>query len=91
MDTSSYYSKFVDIVVNGMIDRLFKVKATAQDAMSAEKRNQFQEMIQSDMIAKPLLQQINTDFGVVLSIHEDELPENDEELELYMHNDKPSN
>ena len=29
--------KFVDIVVNGMSDRLFKVQAYAQDAMSAEK------------------------------------------------------
>jgi hypothetical protein len=27
--------KFVDIVVNGMSDRLFKVKAYAQDAMSS--------------------------------------------------------
>ena len=35
--------KFVDIVVNGMTDRLFKVKAYAQDAMSSKKRNQFQE------------------------------------------------
>ena len=84
--------KFVDIVVNGMNDRLFKVKATAQDAMSAEKRNQFQEMIQSDMIAKPLLQQINTDFGVdAFQTSEDELPENDQELELFMQmNYKPA-
>ena len=85
-------SKFVDIVVNGMNDRLFKIKATAQDAMSAEKRNQFQEMIQSDMIAKPLLQQINTDFGVdAFQTSEDELPENDQELELFMQmNYKPA-
>ena len=31
--------KFVDIVVNGMSDRLFKVKAYAQDAISQEKRS----------------------------------------------------
>ena len=30
--------KFVDIVVNGMNDRLYKVKAEAQDVMSAEKK-----------------------------------------------------
>ena len=77
--------KFVDIVVNGMNDRLFKVKATAQDALSAEKRNQFQEMIEGDMIAKPLLQQIEKDFGVnVFQTEESELPENDQELELFM-------
>ena len=56
--------KFVDIVVNGMNDRLFKIKAVAQDALSAEKRNQYQEMIEGDMLAKPLLQQIESDFGV---------------------------
>ena len=32
--------KFVDIVVNGMSDRLFKVKAFAQDAMSQQKTKQ---------------------------------------------------
>ena len=31
--------KFVDIVVNGMSDRLFKVEAYAQDAMSQAKRS----------------------------------------------------
>ena len=77
--------KFVDIVVNGMNDRLFKVKAVAQDALSAEKRNQFQEIVEGDMIAKPLLQQIQKDFGVdVFQTEESELPENDQELELFM-------
>ena len=47
-----------------MSDRLFKVKAYAQDAMSAEKRNQFQEMVEGDMLARPILQQMNKDFGI---------------------------
>src|SRR6056300_1888897 len=38
--------KFVDIVVNGMADRLFKVKAYAQDAMSQSKRSKYQDMIE---------------------------------------------
>ena len=59
--------KFVDIVVNGMNDRMFKVKAVAQDALSAEKRNQYQEMIEGDMLAKPLLQQVEDDFGVIIT------------------------
>ena len=84
--------KFVDIVVNGMNDRLFKIKAVAQDALSAEKRNQYQEMIEGDMLAKPLLQQIESDFGVnVFQTKEDDLPETDAELELFMQmNYKPS-
>ena len=77
--------KFVDIVVNGMSDRLFKVKAYAQDVMSAEKRNQFQEMVEADMIAKPILQQMNQDFGIdTFMIPEEQLPETGDELELFM-------
>ena len=81
----SVIPKFVDIVVNGMSDRLFKVKAYAQDAMSAEKRNKFQNMIEGQMIARPLLRQITEDFGVdVFSVPEETLPNDDQELELYM-------
>ena len=77
--------KFVDIVVNGLNDRLFKVKAFAEDAMSAEKRDEFQRMIEGEMIARPLFQQIEQDFDLNLfQTEESELPESDEELQLYM-------
>ena len=77
--------KFVDIVVNGMSDRLFKVKTYAQDAMSAEKRSVFQDMVQADMVAAPVLRQLEKDFQIpVFSVAEEELPGSDEELELYM-------
>jgi hypothetical protein len=77
--------KFVDIVVNGMSDRLFKIKTYAQDAMSAEKRNIFQDMVQADMVAAPVLRQLEKDFQIpVFSVAEEELPGSDEELELYM-------
>ena len=77
--------KFIDIVVNGMSDRLFKVKAYAQDAMPAEKRNQFQEMVEGDMLARPILQQMNKDFGIdTFSVPEEQLPESQDELELFM-------
>ena len=77
--------KFVDIVVNGMSDRLFKVNAYAQDAMSAEKRSEFQKAVEGDMIAKPLFDQIESDFGLnVFTMPEEDLPETDEEMDLYM-------
>ena len=77
--------KFVDIVVNGMSDRLFKVKAYAQDAMSQDHRNAHQEMIQTQMIAKPLLSKIQDATGVDPFVMDpNELPENDEEMQLYM-------
>lgn len=77
--------KFIDIVVNGMADRMFKIKAYAQDAMSAEKRNQYQDILEADMVAKDLLTQVKDDFGInAFNTNPDELPENDEELQLHM-------
>ena len=84
--------KFVDIVVNGMSDRLFKVKVYSQDAMSQEKRGSFQDNIEGQMIAKPVLEQIQKDSGVdPFTMDPDELPKTDEELSLYMQlNYKPA-
>ena len=84
--------KFVDIVVNGMSDRLFTVKAYAEDAMSAEKRNEFQNMVEKTMVSKDLLKQIQKDFNIeTFQIAEESIPANDQELELYMQmNYKPS-
>ena len=77
--------KFVDIVVNGMSDRLFKVKAYAQDAMSQAKRNKYQEMIETQMAGKPVLQKIKDLTGAdPFMMDPEELPETDEELSLYM-------
>ena len=45
--------KFVDIVVNGMSDRLFDVKAYAQDALSSsEAQRSIQDLIEAQMVAK---------------------------------------
>ena len=84
--------KFIDIVVNGMSDRLFKVKAYAQDAMSQEKRSAYQDMIEGQMVAKPILQTIMDKTGANPFVTEpEELPNNDEELALYMQlNYKPA-
>jgi hypothetical protein len=84
--------KFVDIVVNGMSDRLFKVKAYAQDAMSQAKRSKYQDMIEGQMVAKDLLTSIQENTGVdPFVMNPEELPNTDEELSLYMNlNYKPA-
>jgi hypothetical protein len=85
-------SKFVDIVVNGMSDRLFKVKAVAQDAMSQAKRNKYQDMVESQMVAKDLLTKIQDMTGAnPFTMNPEEIPSNDDELSLYMQlNYKPA-
>ena len=84
--------KFVDIVVNGMSDRLFKVNCVAMDAMSAEKRNQFQKMVEVNVIAQDLFRQIEDDFAVeMFQVDPKTLPQSDTEMELYMQlNYKPA-
>ncbi|QGH72906.1 MAG: portal protein [Podoviridae sp. ctrTa16] len=77
--------KFLDIVVNGMSDRLFKVKAYAQDAMSNENRNNYQDMLEGQMASKDILTRIKDLTGVdSFMMNPEELPENDEELSLHM-------
>jgi hypothetical protein len=84
--------KFVDIVVNGMSDRLFKVKAYAQDAMSQSKRSKYQDMIEGQMAAKDVLTTIQEATGAnPFMMNPEELPETDEEVSLYMQlNYKPA-
>lgn len=84
--------KFVDIVVNGMSDRLFTVKAYAQDALSADKRNQFQDMIEGEMAAKEVLMEVQDKFGIdPFMVSPEDLPNDDQELALFMQlNYKPA-
>lgn len=77
--------KFVDIVVNGMSNRLYDVKAQAQDRLSSKKRQDYRRMVEADMLAKDLLTQVKDDFGVdAFNVSPDDLPENNDELNLFM-------
>ena len=84
--------KFVDVVVNGMADRLFKAKAYSQDAMSQAKRSKYQEMIEMQMAAKDIMLMVKEKTGVNTFMDDPEkLPKDDEELSLYMQlNYKPA-
>lgn len=77
--------KFVDIIVNGMQDRLFTIKAFAQDPIATGKRTKFVENIQRDLHAKEILAEIEAELGVnARNVPEEKLPANTEELELFM-------
>jgi hypothetical protein len=77
--------KFVDIVVNGMQDRLFTVKAFAQDPTSIQTRTDFVETVSNEMMAKDFLSSIEDALGVgVKTVPDEDLPTDKEELELYM-------
>jgi len=79
-------SKFVDIVVNGMSNKVFEIKATAQDPVSLKKRTDYATAIYEDMLAKPYLEELKTKLGLDLyqSPNPMGLPENEEELDMHM-------
>ena len=80
-------SKFVDIVVNGISEKSYEVKASAQDPSSLKKRTQYASDLLVDMFAQEGIQEIKRLTGEDASktnVPPDQLPESIEELELYM-------
>jgi len=78
-------SKFVDIVVNGIADRAFDIKAYSQDPYGVEKRTAYMDSIIRDMQTKELNDYAAEAFGI--NLYENDpaaLPESKEELELHM-------
>tara|TARA_B100000242_G_scaffold168775_1_gene120716 strand:+ start:1050 stop:3425 length:2376 start_codon:yes stop_codon:yes gene_type:complete len=77
--------KFVDIVVNGMQDRLYSIRAIGEDTLSTEKRTNYVEAIQRDMNAAAMLDAVENKLGVdVRNVEKQKLPSSSEELELFM-------
>ena len=78
-------SKFVDIVVNGIADRAFDIKAYSQDPYGISKRTRYMDSIIRDMQTKQLNEYAQEAFGVNLFENQpDKLPDSQEELELHM-------
>ena len=77
--------KFVDIVVNGISERTFDIKAYTQDPYGVEKRTKYMEGILADMKANELNEFASEAFGLNLMGSDlPQLPENEEELQLHM-------
>ena len=77
--------KFVDIVVNGISERSFDIKAYSQDPYGVSKRTKYMESIIRDMQTQELNDIALESFGVNLfENNPEELPDTKEELELHM-------
>ena len=78
-------SKFVDIVVNGMANRTYNVKAFSQDPFGTNKRSSYMESILEDMRTMDLAKFTKQTFKVdIFNNPPDKLPESEEELDLHM-------
>ena len=78
--------KFVDIVVNGMSEKLYEIKAYAQDPESLKSRTEYANRILRDIETKEYLDNIQQTLGLNMYSTEnpEDLPQNQEELELHM-------
>jgi len=77
--------KFVDIVVNGIAERTYDIKAYSQDPFGVEKRTEYMQKILRDMEAQELDQYAVENFGLDLRESKvPELPKNEDELNIHM-------
>ena len=78
-------AKFVDIVVNGLSNKEYEIKAFAQDPVALKKRTDYATAILQDMAAKPYLDELQGTFGInEYQTDQTKLPESQEELDLHM-------
>tara|TARA_B110000444_G_scaffold21929_1_gene18173 strand:- start:209 stop:2593 length:2385 start_codon:yes stop_codon:yes gene_type:complete len=79
-------SKFVDIVVNGISQKSYDIKAYAQDPNSVKKRTDYASKLYEDMISMPYLENLRQTLGIEAyqSPSKEVVPESPEQLELHM-------
>ena len=79
-------SKFVDIVVNGMSEKSYELKAFAVDPFSIQKRTKYARDLMRDVQEKELAEQINQTLGITITSPQfRELGlESDEEVKLHL-------
>ena len=78
-------SKFVDIVVNGIAERLYDIKAYSQDPFGVVKRTEYMRNIENDMKLKEFEAFAKEKFGISTKESDiKELPATEEELSLHM-------
>ena len=77
--------KFVDIVVNGISDRIYDLKAFSQDPFSLSERTQYIQGVVEDMQTQTFKQGILDNTGVnTFNSDAENIPESTEELSLHM-------
>lgn len=79
-------SKFVDIVVNGMSQRNYEIKAYAQDPTSSAKRTRYVQGLMKDIYAREYIAKAKAQLGIDVSATSgmNNAPQNPDEVSVYM-------
>ena len=77
--------KFVDIVVNGIAERMYDIKAYSSSPAAAKKRSQYMENVTRDMMVKEYAEQVQEKLGInIFKTDPQKLPSDETELEVHM-------
>ena len=77
--------KFVDIVVNGIAERTYDIKAYSQDPFGLSKRTEYMEGVLRDMRTQEMNNYVQEAFGINLYQNDPEtLPADEDELSVHM-------
>ncbi|ANS05175.1 hypothetical protein [uncultured Mediterranean phage] len=77
--------KFVDIVVNGIAERMYDIKAYSQDPFGVSKRTEYMESILIDMNSRDYSDAAEQMLGIsAYNNDKEKLPDTKEELNLHM-------
>jgi len=80
-------SKFVDILVNGISNKDYDIKAYAQDPESLKKRTNYAKALAKDIFAQDIIDQLKSTTGQDISktsVSKENLPKTIEEMELHL-------
>jgi len=80
----SIIPKFIDIIVNGLTNAEYSIKATAIDPIATDKRKQDELSIRTKRLAHDFYKEIESTIGIPLTGNEEENPSNNDEIELFM-------
>jgi hypothetical protein len=77
--------KFVDIVVNGINERTYDLKAYSIDPVATKRRTEFVENLLNDMYSSEFANKIQQNLGINTLFNEPQnIPDDEEELNLHM-------
>jgi len=77
--------KFVDIVVNGIAERMYDIKAYSQDPSSVKQRSDYMENVLRDMRSKEYIDSVQRELGIdIYKTEKEKLPYDEKELSVHM-------
>jgi len=80
--------KFVDIVVNGIAERMYDIKAYSCSPAAVQKRSKYMENVTRDMRIKKYADQVQQELGLnIYKTDKEKLPYDKSELEIHMQMD----